>query len=272
MAITVTELGTAYAALAQWTGEPVDDVRRQLADDHERKHWVAWSDRGVVGALHSWLAPDGRYRLHFDRTDPAAYPALVEKVEGPCVTYIDAGNSESADLFKALGFEVTRRELLVEIPIARTEYAVPDGYRVISAGDAGVRELMTLDAELRRDVPGAEGWVMDEESFRKEIYESPFFDPEAYLVAIDSTGAYAGLARIWNGPRPLPRLGLIGITSTHRRRGLARALLSSAFNVLAGRGNPTAIAEVDESNTASRTLLSSFGATTVGTELELTRA
>lgn len=159
----------------------------------------------------------------------------------------------------------------MQLPIARTEYAVPAGYRVINALEAEPRELMLLDAALRDDVPGAEGWVVDEKWFREETYESPFFDPETYLVALDANGEYAGLVRIWNGPRPLPRLGLIGILPDHRRCGLAKALISSAFNVLASRGNPTAIAEVDETNTASRTLLESFGAVTVGVELEMSR-
>jgi hypothetical protein len=53
MTITVTPLGTQYEALAAWTGEPVEDVRRQVEDDHEeqRDHWIAWRDGGVVGRL-----------------------------------------------------------------------------------------------------------------------------------------------------------------------------------------------------------------------------
>jgi RimJ/RimL family protein N-acetyltransferase len=273
MGITVRALGTEYGALAAWTGEPVEDIRRQAEEDHEgRVHWVAWRDGAVVGAVHPWLAPDGKQRLFFDRTVADAYPALVGMLDGACTTYADVEDSKSVEALRGLGFEVSRRELQVEIPVARTEYAVPAGYRVISAADTGVRALMTLDAGIRNDVPGAEGWQTDEQWFREETFESPFFDPETYLVAIDSSDAYAGLVRIWNGPRPLPRLGLIGVLAAHRRRGLARALLSRGFNVLAGRGNPTVIAEVDETNVASRTLLSSFGATPVGVELELTRA
>ena len=273
MTITVTPLGGEYEALAAWTGEPVEDIRRQVEDDHEgpREHWIAWRDGSVVGSFHPWVMPDGKQRLFFDRTAPEAYPALVGMVKGACVTSVDDADAEAVEVLRGLGFELNRRELLLEIPVARTEYAVPDGYRVISAADTGIRELMALDAELRGDVPGSHGWEADEKWFREETYDSPFFDPETYLVAVDSSDAYAGLARIWNGPRPLPRLGLIGVLPAHRRRGLARALLSSAFNVLAARGNPTAIAEVDESNTASRTLLTSFGSITVGSELELTR-
>ncbi|MFC5262637.1 GNAT family N-acetyltransferase [Kribbella qitaiheensis] len=274
MAITVRALGTQYEALAKWTGEKAEAIRRQVEDDHEgpREHWVAWREGEVVGAVHPVLTPDRKLRLFFDRTLPEAYESLVAMVDGPCQTTIDGAEAASLETLRGLGFEVSRAELLVEIPVARTEYAVPAGYRVISASDTGVRELMTLDAALRDDVPGAEGWQPDEQWFREETYDSPFFDPETYLVALDPTRDYAGLVRIWNGPRPLPRLGLIGVLPAHRRRGLARALVGAALNVLAARGESVAIAEVDETNTASRALLGSFGATQTGLELELTRS
>lgn len=48
--------------------------------------------------------------------------------------------------------------------------------------------------------------------------------------------------------------------------------MSAALNVLAARGESVAIAEVDETNTASRALLGSFGAIQTGLELELTRS
>ena len=88
---------------------------------------------------------------------------------------------------------------------------------------------------------------------------------------MDADGSYAGLVRVWNGPRPLPRLGLIGVLRDHRRRGLARALISAAFNVLHDRGATVVTAEADETNTASLTLLASFGAAKVDAEVELFR-
>jgi len=273
MTITVTPLGTQYEALAAWTGEPVDDIRHQLEDDHEeqREHWLAWRNGGVVGAVHPWLAPDRKVRLFFERTEPAAYGALLEKIEGPCLTTVDEADREAVTALTGLGFEVVRREVRLEIPVIRTSFALPDGYRVISAADTGIRELMALDDALRDDVPGAEGWESNETWFREETYDSPFFDPETYLVAIGSDGSYAGLVRIWNGPRPRPHLGLIGVLRTHRRRGLARALISTALNVLNDRGAPVVTAEADETNTASLTLLASFGASEVSADVELSR-
>lgn len=130
----------------------------------------------------------------------------------------------------------------LEIPVTRTAYELPPGYRLTSAADTDIHQLMALDDALRNDVPGAEGWESNETTFREQTYDSPYFDPEAYLVALDAGDSYAGLVRIWNGPRPLPRLGLIGlprlgligVLPAHRRRGLARALLSTAFNTPIG--------------------------------------
>jgi RimJ/RimL family protein N-acetyltransferase len=273
MTITVTPLGTQYEALAAWTGEPVDDIRRQIEDDHEeqRDHWIAWRDGGVVGTVHPWPAPDRRLRLFFERTEPAAYGPLLEKIEGPCVTTVDEADREAVAALAGLGFEIVRREEQLEIPVRRTSYALPAGCRVISAADTGIRELMALDDALRDDVPGAEGWESNETWFREETYDSPFFDPETYLVAIGPDGSYTGLVRIWNGPRPLPRLGLIGVLQDHRRRGLTRALISAALNVLHDRGATVVTAEADETNTASLALLTSFGAAKLGAEVELSR-
>jgi GNAT superfamily N-acetyltransferase len=234
-------------------------------------HWIARRDGVVIGELHPWVAPDRKLRLFFDRTDPTAYEALIAKVEGPCQTSIDEADEAGVQALTKLGFAPVRREVLLEIPVVPTTHAVPAGYRLISAADTGIRELMALDDALRDDIPGAEGWESDEKSFREETYDSPFFDPEAYLVAV-ADDAYVGLVRVWNGPRPLPRLGMIGVLPAHRRRGLARALISAALNVLAARGATVVTAEADDSNAASLALLASFGGTAIGAELELARA
>jgi ribosomal protein S18 acetylase RimI-like enzyme len=76
---------------------------------------------------------------------------------------------------------------------------------------------------------------------------------------------------VWLGPRPHPRLGLIGVLPAHQRRGAARALLSAVFATLADRGEPLITAEADAENTASVTLLTSLGGRVTGGTLELHR-
>jgi ribosomal protein S18 acetylase RimI-like enzyme len=131
--------------------------------------------------------------------------------------------------------------------------------------------LRELDDQLKQDVPGADGWRWDRQGFRAETYDAPDFDPATYLVAVEqATGRYAGLARVWNRPSG-PRLGLVGVARPYRRRGLARSLLAQAFAVLHRRGEPEVVAEVDVTNTASNSLLTSLGARRTGGSLELIR-
>lgn len=80
--------------------------------------------------------------------------------------------------------------------------------------------------------------------------------------------AYAGLARVWNNPGH-PRLGLTGVTSGYRRRGLATALLAAVFAPLCDRGIGEVTAEVDATNTASNALLRGIGARRKGGSVEL---
>ena len=51
-------------------------------------------------------------------------------------------------------------------------------------------------------------------------------DPATYLVALDEASEGIGIVRIWMR-RDGPRLGLIGVRSDWRRRGVARAMLAA---------------------------------------------
>jgi ribosomal protein S18 acetylase RimI-like enzyme len=131
--------------------------------------------------------------------------------------------------------------------------------------------LRELDDELKQDVPGAEGWRWDRQGFRKETYDASDFDPATYLVAIDqASGRYAGLVRVWHRPSG-PRLGLIAVGRSYRRRGLARLLLAQVFGILQQRGTTEVVAEVDVTNAGSNRLLTSVGARRTGGFIELIR-
>jgi predicted GNAT superfamily acetyltransferase len=68
---------------------------------------------------------------------------------------------------------------------------------------------------------------------------------------------------VWNRPGG-PRLGLIGILRSCRRRGLAIVLIAQAFGVLYRRGQLAASCEADETNTASNALMARLSASRVG--------
>ena len=119
---------------------------------------------------------------------------------------------------------------------------------------------------MRQDVPGTDGWCWDAVGFRAEMAGADF-DPRVYIVATHSID-YVGIARVWMR-RPVPRLGFVGVSRPYRRRGVALALLSRAFGVLASGGIPEVTTEIDETNTASRGLLEGLGARKVGGSVEL---
>ncbi|HEY3016559.1 MAG TPA: GNAT family N-acetyltransferase [Nocardioides sp.] len=270
--IVVRPLGTDYAALAAWIGEDPEELRRAIEDRHEapRDHWVAWAGDSVVGALHPWRGPDGRLRLFFDRCRADAYAPLVAQVEGPCLATVAGDDAEAGTALTGLGFVAGRVELDYDLPVAAHDVAVPAGYSLVSAADVPIEDVMALDCRLRDDVPGTDGWAADLQWFVEENHGSSYFDPDTYLIA-RSGGAEVGLVRVWNGPRPLPRLGLVGVLPEHRGRGLATAMLARVLSVWAARGGTVVTAEVDQDNAPSRALMKRYGGRVTGSSIEYVR-
>jgi GNAT superfamily N-acetyltransferase len=238
--------------------------------DDAQARWLAWDGERVVGEMECRLRPDGKCGLDFGPCAPEAYPLLAAQIPGAVRTMVDAADRAAVDGLTGAGFATVRVEDRYSIPVRPVDAATPEGLRVISAADTELELLMELDCALREDVPGSTGWQPDTEWFREQTYDSPYFDPRTYLIALDGE-RYIGLVRVWNGPKPLPRLGLIGVLPEHRRRGLARALIAHAFEVLSARGATEAIAEADRTNTASTTLLAQLGGVVTGSDVELAR-
>ena len=271
MPLRVTRFTDEWTELAAFAGEPEAQLRAQ-DDYHEedREHWLAWDGERVVGAMHPWRRPDGRHSLYFDRSRADAYGALAGAVGGECFAALDGDDLAAIEGLTAAGFGAYRREDNYTIPVRRIDALIPEGLRIVTADATELEPLMLLDCALREDVPGADGWQPDPVWFREETYDSPFFDPLTYRVALDGAD-YVGLARVWLGPHPQPRLGLVGVLAPYRRRGLARALIAAAFAPLVERGETTVIAEADATNVASQSLLTSLGAKITGGIVELRR-
>jgi ribosomal protein S18 acetylase RimI-like enzyme len=273
VSVLVTKFAREFAQLAAWTGEPVE----QLSADEDyhaanREHWLAWDGPDVVGALHPWRAPDGRQRLYFDKCRPDAYAPLAAAITGEGLATVDAADGVVIAALAEAGFGEGRRENEYEIPVRHVEAVWPAGITIITAGETQLQPLMELDCAIRADIPGSDGWQPDPAWFREETYDSPFFDPQTYRVALDGAD-YVGLARVW---KALPGhryggLGCVGVRAPYRGRGLARALIASAFEPLAAAGVAAVTAEADTANLASHSLLTSFGAQVTGATVELRR-
>ncbi|HVB44654.1 MAG TPA: GNAT family N-acetyltransferase [Streptosporangiaceae bacterium] len=240
--------------------------------------WRALDADQVVGAVTAFLRPDDRWFVHFDAASRAdSYRPLLAAVAGNAVSDLYATVEESDDaaleLFTRLGFTVSRREGNYLIPVdpqvtGLRATADPAGIVIISAADAYEDQLRLLDDVLRQDVPGTDGWKWDPGDFREQTF-SQDFDRATYLIAVDAaSGDYLGLVRVWDSPG-MPRLGLIAIVRQYRHRGLAKLLLARAFGVLHERGKTEVTAEIDDANTACRSLLLGLGARRHGGSVEL---
>jgi ribosomal protein S18 acetylase RimI-like enzyme len=243
--------------------------------------WTARRGDLTVGQAAALVRPDDRCFVAFKSCEAAAYGPLIHAIAAhfhrDLYTEIGESEVEARQHLAALGFVTHRREHIYAIPTdpAATGLSgvrLPPEFEIVTADQVGEDRLRELDDELRQDVPGADGWRWDPPGFRQQTYDAPHFDPATYLVAVErASGRHAGLARVWNHPET-PRLGLVGVGRAYRRRGLAKILLARAFAVLNERGRPEVTAEVDVTNTASNTLLTSLGARRTGGYIELVRA
>jgi hypothetical protein len=149
--------------------------------------------------------------------------ALADEVAHDLYVTVDEAAAEQRELFERLGFVVNRRESEYLIPTdpevtGLQGAALPAGYDVVRADGVEKDRLRLLDDALRQDVPATDGWRWDPAGFQAETFESPFFDPSTYLIAVERESGDAGLVRVWNNPTR-PQLGLIAVLPRHRRRG-----------------------------------------------------
>ncbi|HEX4324807.1 MAG TPA: GNAT family N-acetyltransferase [Gaiellaceae bacterium] len=217
--------------------------------------------------MKQWIRPDGRCFV-FGEPDDDLPP-------GRAHAGVDEADEARARALAGLGFASQRRELVLELPTDPAAWSVPavetpSGIAFVPADRVEEEQLRLLDDLLRQDVPGTDGWKWSPAGFREETYESRDFDPATYLVALDERRSGVGIARVWMRP-DRPRLGLIAVRPDWRRRGVARALLAAALTAVRERDPRDVRTDVDETNTASRSLLFGFGGRTMGASLELVR-
>jgi GNAT superfamily N-acetyltransferase len=240
--------------------------------------WQALDRGTVAGEVSVWRRPDNRKQLFFDTWRPDAYLpltlAVAHDLGQDLYTVLDDSEFDAFDACVGAGFTVNRRESYYKIStdpaVTRLSTAsLPPGISVISPKEADIDRLRLLDEALRQDTPGSDGWRWAPQDFKDETFGRGF-DPETYLIAIAPGGDYVGIVRVWLGWR-LPRLGFMSVKKPYRRRGITRALLGQAFQVLHERGDESVIAEADDENEASVTLLTSLGGRRTGGTVELIR-
>jgi GNAT superfamily N-acetyltransferase len=178
-------------------------------------------ERGLYDSAVAICRPDGRWFIRSPDDDE------------PGVDLYATADDNDVAAYARRGFVIHRRVNHYLVPTGTVgQVEPPAGVELVTADRVEEERLRELDDELRQDVPGSEGWRWVAGGFRAEMAGADF-DPSVYIVAVDGVD-YIGIARVWMR-RPVPRLGFVGVSRPYRRRGVALALLSRAFGVLASR-------------------------------------
>jgi RimJ/RimL family protein N-acetyltransferase len=245
----------------------------------QTRTWQAHREGSPAGRLLLVERPDHRRYLVPRETDDGTLAALLDAALPALADTelrIEVGDGDGhADPLADHGFVVERREHCLSLSTAgaadlASATPIPDDVEVVPVDAVPVTDLAALDEELRQDVPGTDGWHSDPATLRTELADAAA-DPATYLVAREATAdRCVGLVRVWWNPGG-PRLGLVGVLRTHRRRGLALALTARAFAVVADRHVPRVATEVDAGNTASLALCRRFAPVWGGDTLTVLR-
>ncbi|MBB2949140.1 ribosomal protein S18 acetylase RimI-like enzyme [Actinoplanes lutulentus] len=228
------------------------------------RHWHALGDDQVVGRGEVSRRPDGRSFVSIDAWHDTVFDqiagAMLANLPKPLYTVVDEQDLDLLSRWEGFGFGPRRREWEYVVPTDQSG-STPPGVTVLAVGKPDIEPLRELDHVIRDEVEATIGW----HNMPAEVMS--VLDPSRYAVAVHA-GEYVGLVRVIPLPRQ-PRIGLIAVRASHRRRGIARALLTGVLGAAHRRGVTTASAEVNQSNQAALALFEGIGGRRAGSNLEL---
>ncbi|WP_231956704.1 MULTISPECIES: GNAT family N-acetyltransferase [unclassified Actinoplanes] len=227
------------------------------------RHWHALVDDEVAGRGQVSRRPDGRAFVSVDAWQAGVFRRLAEtmlaELPRPLYTVVDEADLELLTAWERFGFGPRRREWEYVVPTSGGRVTPPPG---VTVGPAEATSLQRLYAVVRAEVEAGIGW----QNMPAEVLTRPL-EPARYLVA-SMDGESVGLTRL--GPMPRrPHIGLIAVRSSHRGRGIGRAMLAEVLADAHRCGVATASAEVNSANTAAVALFDGFGGRRAGSNLEL---
>jgi mycothiol synthase len=108
--------------------------------------------------------------------------------------------------------------------------------------------------------------VFDGISMGLDYHQSPAYEPDLDLIAVDAAGTFAALCLCElhqvadsSGEDTVGEIGVIGTRPTHQRQGLGRALLLTGLHRLKQRGATSVYLETEQAETSALRLFTSLG-------------
>jgi mycothiol synthase len=112
--------------------------------------------------------------------------------------------------------------------------------------------------------------VFDGMSMGLDDHQSPDYQPDLDLIAVDSEGSFVSFCLCElkqvaddSGDYSVGSIGVIGTRPSYQKQGLGRTLLLTGMRLLQERGARAAFLEMDQSNTLAMQLFTSVGFRTV---------
>lgn len=204
--------------------------------------------------VNAWLLRFGEERV---RTHIAATP---DRTPASILVARFADNEPARRLFETLGYRYARTFWMMRIDLTSgvERATIPDGIAVRTLdADLDVRRVYDVLADAFSEHWGGAFDPYDDWRHRHIDGEGASFDPTLWFVAVDGDEIVGSASCIASSPRDRDAalIEVLGVRSGWRRRGVAQALLMSAFGEFARRGISRAELSVDADNTTGATRL-----------------
>jgi mycothiol synthase len=171
-----------------------------------------------------------------------------------------ANNEPARRLFEALGYRYERTFWLMRIDLSEgsAEPTIPEGIEIRTLDpERDVENAYEALAEAFADHWGGPFEPYDQWRHHHVDGEAAMFEPSVWFVAVDRDEIVGVASCMARSPRSedTALVKELAVRSGWRRRGIAQALLRTAFREFARRGIPRAELSVDAENTTGATRL-----------------
>lgn len=209
--------------------EPLGEHLRLWSDDNAAVAWT-WHEPPEL-EWHVWTGDDTRDQEVFAEILDAA---LDEARDGELGVFAPDGHDRAIAALRDRGFEPAGRELTQWYHRAGDPLApapLPDGYRI-----RGLRGPEEFEARVRLHRAAFGTSRLTAEKYER-LLTVPHYRLEDDLVVEAPNGSLAAYALTWWDPKGLVgELEPVGTHPDHQRRGLGRAVVTTAVEVLHARG------------------------------------